>query len=195
MYSCLLSNRTTITSGPKKINEVRDAISLFERRDEMTRMNTPPHAVDLEQFVCSICLETPTEPTTRLECGHKFCFGCLLRHLRRTKNCPLCRAPVKFDETIDDVTADAVNKIRRWCNAPLNPVFTRLVRCCFFFMLGLLVFMASQNLSGVAVIDLHQPNEPAAIPTSEIRVVHTETYKLIPVGRRRVPSVKLKNKI
>jgi len=52
-----------------------------------------------ESDCCSICLESFTsKPKNRnkifLECGHEFCFTCMIPQMKQKNSCPLCRAPI-----------------------------------------------------------------------------------------------------
>jgi hypothetical protein len=67
------------------------------------------HDGDNEGNACAICLESfvsgsgsgsgsgcaPQKNVATTECGHTFCLSCLLKHLRISNTCPLCRAPVE----------------------------------------------------------------------------------------------------
>ena len=52
----------------------------------------PPSSPAVELSVCSICLETYVMGAT-LVCGHRFHAECVSRWLRRSRTCPVCRAP------------------------------------------------------------------------------------------------------
>lgn len=48
---------------------------------------------------CSICLEAfDSKPKNRnkifLECGHEFCFTCIIPQMKQKNSCPLCRAKI-----------------------------------------------------------------------------------------------------
>jgi len=48
---------------------------------------------------CSICLESfDSKPKNRnkifLECGHEFCFTCIIPQMKQKNSCPLCRAKI-----------------------------------------------------------------------------------------------------
>lgn len=44
---------------------------------------------------CAICME-PTGDRLKLECGHKYCAGCLLRWLDEASTCPMCRKEIEM---------------------------------------------------------------------------------------------------
>lgn len=56
---------------------------------------------------CAICLDAltstcgvgcaPQKNIATTECGHTFCLSCLLKNLRTSNLCPLCRAPIEKD--------------------------------------------------------------------------------------------------
>ena len=53
----------------------------------------------VESDCCSICLESfDLKPKNRnkifLECGHEFCFTCMIPQLKQKNSCPLCRATI-----------------------------------------------------------------------------------------------------
>lgn len=56
-------------------------------------------ASESESDCCSICLESfHSKPKNRnkifLECGHEFCFTCMIPQLKQKNSCPLCRATI-----------------------------------------------------------------------------------------------------
>ena len=53
----------------------------------------------VESDCCSICLEAfDSKPKTSnkifLECGHEFCFTCMIPQMKQKNSCPLCRAKI-----------------------------------------------------------------------------------------------------
>ena len=53
----------------------------------------------VESDCCSICLEAfDSKPKTSnkifLECGHEFCFTCMIHQMKQKNSCPLCRAKI-----------------------------------------------------------------------------------------------------
>ena len=49
---------------------------------------------------CAVCLDVVTLTQKNIattECGHTFCLSCLLKNLRTSNLCPLCRAPIEKD--------------------------------------------------------------------------------------------------
>ena len=52
---------------------------------------------------CVICYDSIslTKNMCITECGHEFCFACMMKHVRRNTGCPICRA-----ELVDDVDSD-----------------------------------------------------------------------------------------
>lgn len=59
-----------------------------------------PDQNDSDSIQCRICMDRVVQPTAT-ECGHVFCYSCLLYTSEKQKNCPLCRS--KF----------SIKKIRR----------------------------------------------------------------------------------
>ena len=53
---------------------------------------------------CVICYESlsSTKNMCITECGHEFCFGCMMKHVQRSNGCPCCRATLIEDEDIAD---------------------------------------------------------------------------------------------
>jgi hypothetical protein len=45
------------------------------------------------EYECQICMDLLIEPVTTV-CGHTFCKICLIRYLKTTLNCPMCRKPI-----------------------------------------------------------------------------------------------------
>ena len=60
-------------------------------------------SVNVEQYVCAICLDVWYEPRRMSACVHVFCWDCVLRFYRslirqgRTPVCPLCRTEFRSD--------------------------------------------------------------------------------------------------
>ena len=56
---------------------------------------------------CVICYESlsSTKNMCITECGHEFCFGCMMKHVQRNNGCPCCRATLIED--IADSESDA----------------------------------------------------------------------------------------
>jgi len=59
------------------------------------------------QTECCICYETIGEKNNCVtECGHRFCFKCLMMAMARNNSCPCCRAPLTDvpdqEEDVDD---------------------------------------------------------------------------------------------
>ena len=59
-------------------------------------------AVSVEEKECVICYEVLTKSKNYCvtECGHEFCFACMMKHVQRNDGCPVCRAVVI--EGVDD---------------------------------------------------------------------------------------------
>ena len=48
-----------------------------------------------EELQCSICLDLLHKCATITQCEHSFCRDCLLKHLRNSLKCPLCKKKIK----------------------------------------------------------------------------------------------------
>ena len=59
---------------------------------------------------CVICYEplSVTKNVCITECGHEFCFSCMMKHVQRNNGCPCCRATIidKIDSDMDDSVGD-----------------------------------------------------------------------------------------
>ena len=49
-------------------------------------------ALELEE--CMVCYERVTNEKVSLECGHSYCVGCFVKHMRVSNTCAYCRAEV-----------------------------------------------------------------------------------------------------
>lgn len=77
-----------VTSWAEKVLAVADALS-DEVDDDVAKESTA------EQTECCICYEMIGEKNNCVtECGHKFCFKCLMTAMARKNSCPCCRAPL-----------------------------------------------------------------------------------------------------
>ncbi|KAG5190074.1 hypothetical protein JKP88DRAFT_176057, partial [Tribonema minus] len=52
---------------------------------------------------CSICLDQLPSERGTLQCGHTFCFGCIVSWSERQNTCPLCQG--RFDSIVQASTA------------------------------------------------------------------------------------------
>jgi hypothetical protein len=52
---------------------------------------------------CIICMEFHDGERYRLECKHEYHKSCLLKWMRRSNTCPLCRTETRFVVFIDDI--------------------------------------------------------------------------------------------
>ena len=73
----------------------------------------------VELDCCSICLEAfDSKPKNSnkifLECGHEFCFTCMIPQMKQKNSCPLCRA--KIDKNKEE------NEIVGWDGGRRGPV-------------------------------------------------------------------------
>lgn len=53
---------------------------------------------------CVICYESlsATKNICITECGHEFCFSCMMKHVQRNTGCPICRSTI-----IEDIDSDS----------------------------------------------------------------------------------------
>ncbi|XP_043405600.1 uncharacterized protein LOC114018628 isoform X3 [Chelonia mydas] len=70
-----------------------------------------------EDVTCSICLDVLNDPVS-IECGHNFCWGCLMAHWSQISaqghRCPECRAPCSRNRMIPDTRVkNMVEKITK----------------------------------------------------------------------------------
>lgn len=56
-------------------------------------LDVPPAAIDLRR--CTLCLEGWTDPALT-ECGHVFCWACIVGWSSEKEECPLCRQAVNL---------------------------------------------------------------------------------------------------
>jgi len=89
------------------------------------------------QTECCICYETIGEKNNCVtECGHKFCFKCLMMAMTRNNSCPCCRAPltdvpdeeedVDDDEEYDDDEDESDDEEESDDPAPVETIVERL---------------------------------------------------------------------
>lgn len=62
----------------------------------------------VESDCCSICLESfDSTPKNRnkifLECGHEFCFTCMIPQIKQKNSCPLCRAKIDKNKEENEI--------------------------------------------------------------------------------------------
>jgi hypothetical protein len=69
---------------------------------ENEKEQDPPENKEEEQSECVICYESLNiaKNFCVTECGHKFCFLCMMKHAQRSNDCPLCRT-VMINEIYD----------------------------------------------------------------------------------------------
>jgi len=62
----------------------------IDKNDNIITNNEDKGKTIKKSFECPICLNEK-QKGLQLNCNHIFCKGCLIRWLRKTKNCPYCR--------------------------------------------------------------------------------------------------------
>lgn len=65
----------------------------------------------VESDCCSICLEAfDSKPKNSnkifLECGHEFCFTCMIPQMKQKNSCPLCRAKIDKNKGENEIVVD-----------------------------------------------------------------------------------------
>ena len=57
---------------------------------------------------CVICYESlsTTKNLCITECGHEFCFSCMMKHVQRNNGCPMCRMTIIEDAEYSDSEED-----------------------------------------------------------------------------------------
>eukprot|EP00770_Monocercomonoides_exilis_P012758 MONOS_12702.1-p1 / transcript=MONOS_12702.1 / gene=MONOS_12702 / organism=Monocercomonoides_exilis_PA203 / gene_product=unspecified product / transcript_product=unspecified product / location=Mono_scaffold00721:7722-8565(+) / protein_length=176 / sequence_SO=supercontig / SO=protein_coding / is_pseudo=false len=50
-------------------------------------------------FKCIICFDVPSDPVLT-QCGHLYCWNCLMEWLENRKTCPLCNASCNINEIV-----------------------------------------------------------------------------------------------
>ncbi|KAF3790470.1 E3 ubiquitin-protein ligase [Nymphaea thermarum] len=73
---------------------------------------TAPDGDGAGEKVCVVCMEKVSEPTAILTCSHQYHEGCILRWLKQSRTCPLCRTMIPasgwFASTFNVCSSDAV---------------------------------------------------------------------------------------
>ena len=77
---------------PCCILELQEKVNIEAERERERERREAEEARVNEVTECCICMDT-IQITNRAvtECGHVFCLGCLLQHLTRKNDCPMCR--------------------------------------------------------------------------------------------------------
>jgi peroxin-10 len=73
-------------------------------KDATQDQHTSLQIADLPQSIresrkCALCLEERTE-STLTECGHLFCWGCIVPWAQERGECPLCRQHVECNRLL-----------------------------------------------------------------------------------------------
>ncbi|MES1910333.1 MAG: hypothetical protein MHM6MM_002944 [Cercozoa sp. M6MM] len=63
-------------------------------------------AIDVDEANCAICARPFSVPLT-LRCRHRFCDSCISEWVRRSRTCPMCRAPVDADIASEEGSSDS----------------------------------------------------------------------------------------
>ncbi|KAI7869352.1 WD40-repeat-containing domain protein [Spinellus fusiger] len=84
-------------SGKEKSQPTSSASSSLHTMD-CTQSTVPdtsstPHQDPNEDFTCPICHDIMKEVFMTI-CGHSYCHGCIIEHIHRQPDCPLCRTRV-----------------------------------------------------------------------------------------------------
>ena len=72
----------------------------FNVEDEMLKWAEELQEYDAElakqkpKDECIICYETVGDGEVRIKCGHIYCVGCFVKHMRTASSCAYCREPI-----------------------------------------------------------------------------------------------------
>lgn len=61
-----------------------------------------------QNLICIICFEVLVD-AKKLECAHSFCYDCLLKWMKKGKECPVCRRHIKLAKLKD--ASDEISEI------------------------------------------------------------------------------------
>ena len=88
-------NRTTVPTSSMSIDDppVNDVhLAVNDEPDAVPSGSSGPLRMNYDTGECAICMG-PHEDKSRLNCGHFFCFQCLVEWCRVKLQCPTCRQP------------------------------------------------------------------------------------------------------
>jgi hypothetical protein len=93
-------------------DDMPDLVAINEDEFISTQLIEPVFIEGGEYIECSICFD---EEKTLLDldttaCMHSFCHSCIMKHLKRKVDCPMCRASVKTLQVRRQENFDEVNK-------------------------------------------------------------------------------------
>lgn len=93
-------------------DDMPDLVAINEDEFISTQLIEPVFIEGGEYIECSICFD---EEKTLLDldttaCKHSFCHSCIMNHLKRKADCPMCRASVKTLQVRRQENFDEVNK-------------------------------------------------------------------------------------
>ena len=94
---------------------------------------------------CIICYESlnTTKNICITECGHEFCFSCMMKHVQRNNGCPMCRSAIieevdtdefsegEYDEDDDATIEEEVEELFEACLGKCQICQIALVRPTF----------------------------------------------------------------
>lgn len=68
----------------------------------------PSHTPMVEIKECIICYESlnVNKNICITECGHEFCFSCMMKHVQHNNGCPICRSVIIEDSASDEEDSD-----------------------------------------------------------------------------------------
>ncbi|KAJ3551351.1 hypothetical protein NM688_g4754 [Phlebia brevispora] len=90
-YGLSLDGDDTHLHVEGKIERVHPTRGAFSPLSSSTpEQGTAAGAKQNSPWVCRVCLKEPTEPTATV-CGHLFCNRCIISHLSKNFQCPVCR--------------------------------------------------------------------------------------------------------
>lgn len=103
---------TNSASKPCISNETSDVVEMPTVAPHSLVATVAPSALQTEidapaSRECVICYESlsSTKNMCVTECGHEFCFGCIMKHVQRNNGCPICRTTL-VDELEDSDSED-----------------------------------------------------------------------------------------
>jgi hypothetical protein len=92
---------------PKNATQIVDAPSSSDEPEfAQLSLQDPLPITDVSEEVlkeCIICYESlnTNKNICITECGHEFCFSCMMKHVQRNNGCPMCRSAI-----IEEVDTD-----------------------------------------------------------------------------------------
>lgn len=71
------------------ISKLKDSLTAAKQRQQ--QINEKPKQMTCSEHKCPVCLDPLVSPFTSTNCGHVYCWQCIVKWMQGDESCPVCR--------------------------------------------------------------------------------------------------------